>query len=204
MKALLRHIPRPALIGMGVSLFLLVAVAVGLVANRVAERAVPQVFPGIDSVEFTLQSAKGPVGNRDLLGRPVALFFGFTHCPEICPVTLFTLTDLVAELGPVAADIQIVFVTVDPERDTPELLGDYVGAMSDTALGLSGEVEVVEAVLRDFGIYVAKVPLGEDDYTVDHTATVFLFDASGTLAGTIAWGEPAEYAREKLKRLASG
>ena len=197
-------IPRPALIGIGASLFLLVAVGVVLVADRIAERTVPKAFPGINSVEFTLQSAEGPVGNRDLLGRPVALFFGFTHCPEICPVTLFTLTDLIAEIGPEAADIQVVFVTVDPERDTPEILGDYVGAMSDTALGLSGEVDTVEAVLRDFGIYVAKVPLGEGDYTVDHTATVFLYDASGTLTGTIAWGEPAEYAREKLMRLASG
>ena len=200
----LGRIPRPALVGIGASLFLLVAAAVGLIADRVAERTVPQAFPGIDSVEFTLQSSEGPVGNRDLLGRPVALFFGFTHCPEICPVTLFTLTDLIAEIGPEASDIQVVFVTVDPERDTPEILGDYVGAMSDTALGLSGEVETVEAVLGDFGIYVAKVPLGGGDYTVDHTATVFLYDASGTLAGTIAWGEPAEHAREKLRRLASG
>lgn len=204
MRSFLNRIPRPVLISMAASLFLLVALAVFLAANRVAERTSLNVFPGIGNVEFTLQSKAGPVSNQDLLGRPVAMFFGFTHCPEICPTTLFTLTDLISEIGPEAADIQVVFVTVDPERDTPPVLADYVGAMSDTALGLSGEPETVNAVLKAFGIYVAKVPMGEGDYTVDHTATVFLYDSAGALAGTIAWGEPAEFAREKLRRLAAG
>ena len=204
MRRLLDRIPRPALVGMGVSVFLLAAAATALVSNRIAERAVPGILPGIDNVEFTLQSAAGPVGNRDLLGRPVALFFGFTHCPEICPTTLFTLTDLISEIGPEASRIQVVFVTVDPERDTPAILADYIGSMSDTALGLSGDVEAVGAVIRDFGIYAAKVPLGDGEFTFDHTATVFLYDAEGRLAGTIAWGEPVGHAREKLRRLAAG
>ena len=203
MATFLNRIPRTALISSGVSLFLLAALAVGLVANRVAERTVPHILPGIDNVEFTLQSAAGPVTNRDLLGRPVALFFGFTHCPEICPTTLYSLTDMIEEIGPEAADIQVVFVTVDPERDTPGILARYVGAMSDTALGLSGEAETVNAVLKEFGIYFAKVPLGDGDYTMDHTATVFLYDGSGALAGTIAWDEPAGFALEKLRRLAA-
>ena len=202
MRYLFDNMSRPALIGMGVSLFLLAAVAVGLVSNRLAERTVPNILPGIDNVEFSLQSATGPVGNEDLLGRPVAMFFGFTHCPEICPTTLFTLTDLIGEIGPEASDIQVVFVTVDPERDTPEILADYIGSMSDSAIGLSGGVEAVNTMIRGFGIYAAKVPLGNGDYTMDHNATVFLYDADGKLAGTIAWGEPLEFAREKLRRLA--
>ena len=204
MNPLISRIPRPALVGMAASLFLLAAVAVFLVADRVAGRTVQGIVPGIDSVEFTLQSADGPVGNRDLLGRPVALFFGFTHCPEICPTTLYDLADRIAEIGPAAAGIQVVFVTVDPERDTPEVLGEYVGAVSDTAVGLSGRPEEVQAVIEAFRIYTRKVPLGGGDFTFDHTATVFLYDAAGAFQGTIAWGEHPDNSREKLRRLVAG
>ena len=204
MKAFFTRVPRPALIGMAASLFLLAALAVGFVANRVAEHAVPRVLPGIDSVEFTLQSGAGPVSNRDLLGKPVAMFFGFTHCPEICPTTLFALTDLIGEIGPEASDIQVVFITVDPERDTPSVMSDYVAALSDDAIGLSGEVETVRAVLKGFGIYAQKVPLGDGEYDMNHTATVFLYNEAGDLEGTIAWGEALEHAQEKLRRLATG
>ena len=204
MRHIIDRIPRPALVSTGASLLMLALVAVFLAADRVAERTVGNVLPGIDTVEFSLQSASGPVRNSDLLGRPVALFFGFTHCPEICPATLFNLADMIERIGPEAAGIQVVFVTVDPERDTPGILADYIGSISDTAIGLSGSVDAVTAVLKGFGVYAAKVPLGGGEYTVDHTATVFLYDAAGRLAGTIAWGEPAEFAIGKLRRLASG
>ena len=204
MRHIIDRIPRPALVSTGASLLILALVAVFLAADRVAERTVGNVLPGIDTVEFSLQSGSGPVRNSDLLGRPVALFFGFTHCPEICPATLFNLADMIERIGPEAAGIQVVFVTVDPERDTPGILADYIGSISDTAIGLSGSVDAVAAVLKGFGVYAAKVPLGGGEYTVDHTATVFLYDAAGRLAGTIAWGEPAEFAIGKLRRLASG
>lgn len=203
MQNLLNTIPRRVLISMGISVLLLVAAGVGLVANRIAERAVPAVFPGLDSTEFALEASTGEVvRNTDLLGRPVALFFGFTHCPEICPTTLFTLSGLIDDIGGTAKDIQIVFITVDPERDTAAILGDYISAIDDRAIGLSGSVDAIDNVLKGFGIYAAKVPL-EDDYTMDHTATVFLYDRRGRLDGTIAWGEPLEFARAKLVNLIS-
>ncbi len=100
----------------------------------------------------------------------------------------------------------MVFITVDPERDTPAILADYIRSMSDQAIGLSGSRAAVDEAIKGFGVYAVKVPLDGDDgdYTMDHTATVFLYDQTGALSGTIAWGEPADFAREKLKRLISG
>ena len=209
-----KSIHKQLLISIGVTVFVLVAAMVGLVANRVAEQTVPSILPGLDSISFTLQSSDGPVSNDDLLGRPVAVFFGFTHCPEVCPTTLYTLTSLIDEIGAdgseagdnEAANTQVVFITVDPERDTPAILADYIRSMSDQAIGLSGSRAAIDEAIKGFGVYAVKVPLDGDDgdYTMDHTATVFLYDQTGALSGTIAWGEPADFAREKLKRLISG
>ncbi len=209
-----KSIHKQLLISIGVTVFVLVAAMVGLVANRVAEQTMPSILPGLDSISFTLQSSDGPVSNDDLLGRPVAVFFGFTHCPEVCPTTLYTLTSLIGEIGAdgseagdnEAANTQVVFITVDPERDTPAILADYIRSMSDQAIGLSGSRAAVDEAIKGFGVYAVKVPLDGDDgdYTMDHTATVFLYDQTGALSGTIAWGEPADFAREKLKRLISG
>lgn len=209
-----KSIHKQLLISIGVTVFVLVAAMVGLVANRVAEQTVPSILPGLDSISFTLQSSDGPVSNDDLLGRPVAVFFGFTHCPEVCPTTLYTLTSLIDEIGAdgseagdnEAANTQVVFITVDPERDTPAILADYIRSMSDQAIGLSGSRAAVDEAIKGFGVYAVKVPLDGDDgdYTMDHTATVFLYDQTGALSGTIAWGERADFAREKLKRLISG
>lgn len=209
-----KSIHKQLLISIGVTVFVLVAAMVGLVANRVAEQTMPSILPGLDSISFTLQSSDGPVSNDDLLGRPVAVFFGFTHCPEVCPTTLYTLTSLIDEIGAdgseagdnEAANTQVVFITVDPERDTPAILADYIRSMSDQAIGLSGSRAAVDEAIKGFGVYAVKVPLDGDDgdYTMDHTATVFLYDQTGALSGTIAWGEPADFAREKLKRLISG
>ena len=209
-----KSIHKQLLISIGVTVFVLVAAMVGLVANRVAEQTVPSILPGLDSISFTLQSSDGPVSNDDLLGRPVAVFFGFTHCPEVCPTTLYTLTSLIDEIGAdgsdagdnEAANTQVVFITVDPERDTPAILADYIRSMSDQAIGLSGSRAAIDEAIKGFGVYAVKVPLDGDDgdYTMDHTATVFLYDQTGALSGTIAWGERADFAREKLKRLISG
>lgn len=209
-----KSIHKQLLISIGVTVFVLVAAMVGLVANRVAEQTMPSILPGLDSISFTLQSSDGPVSNDDLLGRPVAVFFGFTHCPEVCPTTLYTLTSLIDEIGAdgseagdnEAANTQVVFITVDPERDTPAILADYIRSMSDQAIGLSGSRAAIDEAIKGFGVYAVKVPLDGDDgdYTMDHTATVFLYDQTGALSGTIAWGEPADFAREKLKRLISG
>ena len=152
--------------------------------------------------EFELVDQNGdPVTEAILRGRPTALFFGFTHCPDVCPTTLFEMANWIETLGAKADDMSFVFVTVDPERDTPDIMRDYVGAFSERITGLTGEPEAVAAMLKEFHIYARKVPLEGGDYTMDHTATVFLLDEDGALEGTISRQETKETAVAKIERL---
>lgn len=192
-------------ISAGVTAFVIAAVLIGFWSDRIARDVVPNQLPSLATVDFTLTSTKGGrLSNDDLIGGPVAMFFGFTHCPEVCPTTLYTLDGLISDLGPQGKAITVVFVTVDPARDTAAVLADYIGAIDEDAIGLTGSADEVNAMLKGYGIYAQKVALDDGDYTMDHTATVFLYDRRGFLDGTIAWGEPAEYAGPKLKNLIGG
>ncbi|MEO4000131.1 SCO family protein [Mesorhizobium sp. CAU 1732] len=152
---------------------------------------------------FTLVDQRGDeITQAAFRGSPTAVFFGFTHCPEVCPTTLFELDGWLKQLGDEGKDIKTYFVTVDPERDTPEIMGDYVSNVSDRITGITGEPEKVHAMAKSFGIYWKKVDLEGGDYTMDHTASILLLDSTGDFAGTIAYGENPENAVAKLKRLA--
>lgn len=155
-------------------------------------------------VPFSLMAANGqPVTEQSFRGKPSAVFFGFTHCPEVCPTTLYELDGWLQDLGDDGKDIQAWFVTVDPQRDTPEVIGEYVGAVSDRITGVTGDPGDIAAMLKGFAIYSRKVDQDDGGYTMDHTASILLLDAEGRLFGTIAYGSAAETAREKLRRLAA-
>ena len=145
----------------------------------------------------------GAITEKAFRSQPSAVFFGFTHCPEVCPTTLLELDGWLKKLGPEGKDIKAYFVTVDPERDTPKVLNDYVTAVSDRITGVTGKPQDVAAMIKAFGIYAKKVPVDGGDYTMDHTASVLLLSRGGQFAGTIAYGENAETALAKLKRLAA-
>ncbi|MDP2119512.1 MAG: SCO family protein [Hoeflea sp.] len=150
----------------------------------------------------------GPITEAAFRGRPTAIFFGFTHCPEICPTTLYELDGWLKQVDPDGGRIGAYFITVDPERDTPEMLGSYVSGVSDRIIGISGDPDKIEAVVKGFNVYAKKVPVDakqpDGEYTMDHTASVFLLDAAGRFKGTIAWGENPETAVTKLKNLIKG
>ncbi|MCA0278765.1 MAG: SCO family protein [Proteobacteria bacterium] len=151
---------------------------------------------------FALTTQKGTrLTDADLRGKPYALFFGFTHCPEVCPTTLFELAGAVAEIGPAADGLNVVFVTVDPERDTPEYLASYLGTFDQRFIGLRGTPDEIATVARAFKATYRKVPLEGDDYTMDHTAIVYLMDAEGRYVDRIEYLAPHEVQVEKLKRL---
>jgi protein SCO1/2 len=151
---------------------------------------------------FTLVGADGkPFGTEQLNGKPYALFFGFTHCPDTCPTTLARLVKLRRDAGGDSA-FNIVFVTVDPERDGPGEVGAYSKAFGAPIVGLTGSPEQIAMVEKQFGIYAKKVPTG-DDYTMDHTATVLLFDRKGQFVATISPDEQDSPALEKLKRISA-
>lgn len=152
---------------------------------------------------FTLVDQKGqPITEAAFRGHPSAVFFGFTHCPEVCPTTLFELDGWLTKLGDEGKDINAYFVSVDPERDTAEVMNSYVSNVSNRIVGITGEPDKVAAMAKSFGIYSKKVPLEGSDYTMDHTASVLLLDKKGDFFGTIAYGESGDTAVAKLKRLA--
>ena len=132
------------------------------------------------------------------------MFFGFTHCPEVCPTTLFELDGWLKQLGDEAANVDAYFISIDPQRDTPDVMDAYVSNVSDRIVGITGDPEKVAAMAKSFGIFVRKVEIEGDDYTMDHTASIILLDSGGGFAGTIAYGENPDNAKAKLKRLAGG
>jgi protein SCO1/2 len=159
-------------------------------------------------VPFTLVTADGkPVTEKQFQnGRPTALFFGFTHCPEICPTTVYELTGWMNTVDPDKSKLQAYFVTIDPRRDTPELLNTYLSNASDRIVGISGEPAKVETMARGFKVFFEKVPSDPKkpdgpDYTMNHSASVFLLDGAGRFVGTIDYGENPDVAVQKLKNL---
>jgi protein SCO1 len=157
-------------------------------------------------VPFTLVRQDGqPITQAGFQGKPTALFFGFTHCPEVCPTTLYELNGWLEKVDPDNTKLQAYFVTVDPERDTTALINAYVTAVSKRIIGISGPPDAVNAMVKGFRVYARKVPLDETrpdgDYTMDHTASVFLLDSKGRFKGTISYGEDPDTAATKLKNL---
>lgn len=160
-------------------------------------------------VPFQLIDQTGkPITEQAFRGKPTALFFGFTHCPEICPTTLFELNGWLEKVDPDGTRLQAYFVTVDPERDSPEMLNNYISNVTKRVIGIGGPPEKVAEVVKGFRVYAKKIPLDENDpngdYTMDHTASVFLLDAGGRFKGTISYGENPDVAVQKLENLKNG
>jgi len=131
------------------------------------------------SLELTDHTGK-PRRLEDWRGKVVVLFFGFTHCPDICPTTLADIAGAVKQLGPEAERVQVLMVTVDPERDTPEALAKYVTAFDPRFLGLRGDLAATQKVAKEFKIYFEKRKQG-GSYTVDHSAQSYVIDPQGRL-----------------------
>ena len=166
--------------------------------DRIVTRPADDVQSAIGG-PFTLTDANGDrFSNVSLTGRPYALFFGFTHCPDVCPTTLARLVRLREEVG--AGSFDIVFVTVDPERDGPTEVGKYAELFDTPIIGLTGTPAEIEKVKAQFGVYAAKSGEGEA-YNVDHTASVFLMGRDGQFVSTIAPEEGREPALAKLRRI---
>lgn len=151
---------------------------------------------------FKLVGVDGqPFPSNKLNGKPYVIFFGFTHCPDVCPTTLARLVRLRTQLNQGPEPYRIVFVSVDPERDKPKELGDYVSLFGAPVVGLTGTPAQVEQVKKQFGIFSEKVPDDTGGYTVDHTATALIFDRAGKFVATIAPDEGDNAAVDKLKRV---
>jgi protein SCO1/2 len=125
---------------------------------------------------FTLTASNGQtVTQKDFYGAPTLVFFGYTHCPDVCPSTLFEISEMLRALGP-DKKVGALFITVDPERDTPGVLKDYLSSFDSRIIGATGSREALDPVLKEFRVYSRKGPGEGEDYTMDHTALVYLMD----------------------------
>jgi len=119
------------------------------------------------------------VTDQSLQGRPTLIFFGFTHCPDVCPTSLFEMSQVLRAMGANADRVNAYFISVDPERDNQEAMRDYLSSFDPHLKGLTGNAEAVAKVISEYRVYARKVPLKDGDYTMDHTALIYLMDRDG-------------------------
>jgi protein SCO1 len=150
---------------------------------------------------FHLEDQNGkPVSDADMKGRPFLVFFGFTHCPDICPTTLFDLSQVMRALGPDADRAGALFITVDPARDTPAAMKDYLSNFDPHLRGLTGDQASIDAAIKAYRVYARKVPLENGDYTMDHTALVYLMDKDGRFVAPFNVNRTPEAEAADLRR----
>jgi protein SCO1/2 len=143
----------------------------------------------------------GTLTSDELRGEPFAIFFGYTRCPDVCPTTLTDLAALMQKLGPDADRMRFVFVSVDPIRDTPDVLKQYISVFDPRIMGLTGTEDEIATVAKEYRVFYEKVPTKDGDYTMNHTASVYLMDSRGEFTGVIDYHEDADTASAKLRRL---
>ncbi len=160
----------------------------------------PIAMPSAVGGPFNLvdQNSK-PITDQDMKGRPFLVFFGFTHCPDVCPTTLFEVSEILRALGPEAKDVRALFVTVDPERDTPEVLKNYLSSFDPRVIGVTGDEAAITAVEKAYRVYAKKVPT-DSGYTMDHTAIVYLMNKDGRFVAPFNMKRRADEAAADLKR----
>jgi protein SCO1 len=181
------------------------------VAGLVLFTTVVFIFTGKSPAPIAMPSAVGgpfrlvdqnakPITDQDLKGHPFLVFFGFTHCPDVCPTTLFEVSEILRALGPAGKDARALFVTVDPERDTPQVLKDYLGSFDPRVIGVTGDAEAVTAMIKAYRVYAKKVPTDGGGYTMDHTAIVYLMGKDGRFVVPFNMKRRPQEAAEDLKR----
>ena len=180
------------------------AVAVFLISDQIAKKTTLGI-PQFQDNHIELIDQNGIARNEDdFVDRPIALFFGFTYCPDVCPTTLTTLAaarDNLDSAGINTKALQIIFITVDPERDTPEQLKQYLSLFDANVTGLTGSPDKVRSVLQQFGVYAQKNGQGDANYLYDHSAAIFLYRGDGSFKGTIVHNEPIAFVTEKIKSI---
>ncbi|MCX7899674.1 MAG: SCO family protein [Methylocystis sp.] len=189
-------VSKPLLYGAGALFALVFAGFVVLTSNK------PPPQPTDIGGPFKLTAQTGQiVTEQDFLGRPYLVFFGYTNCPDICHTTLFEMSEILRALGP-DSKISALFVTIDPERDTPAVLKDYLANFDSRIVGVTGAREAIDPVLREYRIFAKRVPGKDGDYSVDHNTAVYLMDKQGRFVSTFNVSrKPAEAARDLQKYL---
>jgi len=178
-------------------LLAIAAVLLLVVGRTPVQVATPSAIGG----PFKLVDQNGQTVTEDILkGKPSLIFFGFTHCPDVCPTALFDMSELYKALGRDGDKVSAYFITVDPERDTPDVLKEYLSSFDPRLRGLTGDPAAVAAVEKAYRVYSKKVPLDGGGYTMDHTALVYLMDKNGHFIAPFNLKRKPEEAAADLKR----
>ena len=150
---------------------------------------------------FALTDQNGKtVTDKSLKGKPTLIFFGYTHCPDVCPTSLFEISEVLRAMGRDADKVNAIFISVDPERDTPAAMKDYLSSFDPHLEGLSGDPAETTKVLNSYRVYAKKVPTKDGDYTMDHTALIYLMDRDGRFVAPFNLKRTPEEAAAELKR----
>ncbi|MEA3071697.1 MAG: hypothetical protein QOD29_3143 [Alphaproteobacteria bacterium] len=173
--------------------------AVLVVSSRMSTPVAQQIAAVGGPFKLIDQNGKA-VSDQDLKGRPFLVFFGFIHCPDVCPTTLFDVSEMLRALGPDADRTRALFITVDPERDTPAVMKDYLSSFDPHLSGLTGDPAAIATVAKAYRVYYKKVPLDGGEYTMDHTAIVYLMDKEGRFVSPFSLKRGTEAAAADLRR----
>ncbi len=173
--------------------------AVIMLSGRLSTPVAQQIAAIGGPFKLTDQNGR-TVTDQDFKGRPFLVFFGFTHCPDICPTTLFEVSEILRVLGSDADRTRALFITVDPERDTPAVMKDYLSSFDPHLSGLTGDPAGIAAVAKAYRVYYKKVPSDQGGYTMDHTAIVYLMDKEGRFVAPFSLKRTIEAAAADLRR----
>ena len=162
-----------------------------------APKKISQIINNINLIDHTGKKFV----SQTLKNQPSLMFFGFTHCPEVCPTTLSQLSEITDKLKTRIITTNIIFITLDPKRDTQEHLKDYVSNFNENVIGITGNIINIKKLADNWGVFYETINSSKDDYTLNHTATVFMLDKKGNYKGTIAWGENENSIVQKITNL---
>ncbi len=179
---------------------LVLCFAVVLLVTRNLSSPVAQQIAAVGGPFKLIDQNGKEVSDQDLKGRPFLVFFGFTHCPDVCPTALFEVSQIMRALGPDAERTRALFITVDPERDTPAVLKEYLSSFDPRLTGLTGDPAALAAVAKAYRVYYKKVPLDQGGYTMDHTAIVYLMDKEGRFVAPFSLKRTTDAAAADLRR----
>jgi len=194
-----RHVRLILVLGAFLAGLVLCGAIILLVANPFSAQTGPQI--AAVGGPFRLVNQDGQtVTDQDFKGRPFLVFFGFTHCPDICPTTLFEVSEIMRNLGPDGDRMRAIFITVDPERDTPAALKEYLSSFDSRLSGLTGDSDAIAAVARSYRAFYRKVPLEQGGYTMDHTAIVYLMDKQGRFVAPFSLRRTTEASVAELRK----
>lgn len=183
--------------------FLALLLSTFFLSEYLARQNAPKKITHIINSLNLIDHNGGSVNSQSFKNQPSLIFFGFTHCPEVCPTTLTTLDKILQDLDNRIIQTNIVFITLDPERDTQIHLKEYINYFSQNIMAITGSIKDIKKLSKNWGVFYEQISINKDEYTLNHTATVFMLDKHGNFRGTIAWGENEQSIIQKIIKLSS-